>query len=63
MKVIEGQRSTLEQALTRALFRGETERFEQINDQLKPRAVTLSTIATSDRDVPAAPRRSDEAQD
>ncbi len=60
MKVIDGQRSTLEQALTRALFRGESERFDQINTLLKPRCVKLSVISPSDRDARAIPRRSAE---
>jgi restriction endonuclease Mrr len=47
IKVIDGHRSTLEQELTRALFRGESEQFERLNAQLQPRHARLSLISPS----------------
>jgi hypothetical protein len=47
MKVIDGHRSTLEQELTRALFRGESEQFEQINARLQSRRTGLCLIIPS----------------
>ena len=47
MKVIDGHRSTLEQELTRALFRGESEQFEQINARLQSRRTGLCLISPS----------------
>ena len=62
-KTISGQRIELEQEFVKALFTGEIEAFDRINQRLSVKA-SLSLcrgISASDQDGLSVPRQSDEA--
>jgi hypothetical protein len=63
LKIIDGRRVQLEQELVKALFAGDMEAFNRINQRLGARA-SLSPCrdsVVSGQDERSAPRQSDEA--